>query len=83
MLEVCGMPELITNYLGGYERLAVELATDPGRLAGFRAKLASNIKSTPLFDIALFTRHFERALEMMWDNHEAGNPPSDMHVPAL
>ena len=83
MLEVCGMPELITNSLGGYERLAVELATDPGRLAGFRAKLASNIKSTPLFDIALFTRHFERALEMMWDNHEAGNPPSDMHVPAL
>ena len=83
LLEVCEMPELIGTTMRDVEDIAVGLAHYPARLAAMRAKLAEKVKTTPLFDIALFTRHFERALEMMWDNHEAGVAPRHMRVPEL
>ena len=83
LLEVCEMPELIGPTIRDVEKIAVDLALDPEKLAAVRAKLADKVKTTPLFDIKLFTRHFERALDMMWDNYEAGNAPKTMRVPAL
>jgi protein O-GlcNAc transferase len=83
MLEVGGLPEMIGADLREYERIAVELALNPKKLAAVRAKLATNNAISPLFNVALFTRHFERGLEMMWDNFEAGQPPKDLTVPIL
>jgi predicted O-linked N-acetylglucosamine transferase (SPINDLY family) len=77
------MPELVGCNMTDYERIAVELATDPEKLAATRAKLREQVKTSPLFDIKLFTRHMERAFEMMWENYEAGNSPKNFRVPDL
>ena len=82
LLEVCDMPELIAPTLREYEQIAVDLALNPDRLAALRAKLADKVRTTPLFDIELFTRNFERALEMIWENYEARNEPRHMRVPS-
>jgi protein O-GlcNAc transferase len=83
MLEVGGLPEMIGADLREYKRIAVELALNPEKLAAVRAKLVANNETSPLFNVALFTRHFERGLEMMWNNFEAGQPPKDLTVPIL
>ena len=83
LLEVCQMPELIGATIRDVENIAVGLALDPGKLAAVKAKLSEKVKTTPLFNIELFTRHFEGALQAMWENHEAGNEPRHLHVPPL
>ena len=83
LLEVCEMPELIAADLHAFEDIAVDLALNPAKLAATKAKLAGKVQTSPLFDIELFTRHFERALEMVWENYEVGNAPRHMRVPDL
>ena len=61
VLKAIDLPELITESPRQYEDLAVELATDPQRLAGIRRKLADHRHTTPLFDTRSFTRHLESA----------------------
>ena len=82
-MEVLGMPELVGQSMRECERIAVELASDPVKRAATRAKLAERVQNSPLFDMKLFTRHFERALEKMWEIHEAGNPPQTFRVEPL
>jgi len=83
LLYAVGLPELIAASRDEYERLALSLATEPGRLAEIRKKLAENITTHPLFDTALFTRHMEAAYVAMWERHQAGLPPERIHVQAL
>jgi len=83
LLEVVEMPELIGATMHDYERVAVDLALNPAKLAATRAKLAAKVKTSPLFDIKLFTRHLESAYEMMWENYEAGRAPQLLRVPAI
>ena len=66
LLNAIGLPELVTQTMADYEKLAVTLASDPAQLAGLRQKLAANRLTTPLFDTARFTRHLEAAYEKMW-----------------
>lgn len=75
------MPELTAGSLDEYQRIAIDLGNNPEKLAATKAKLAANLKSTPLFDLDRFTRYFERSLEMVWQNYESGNPPQHMQVP--
>ena len=50
------MPELIVNSAADYEKLAIELASDPARVASLRGRLQENLKAAPLFDTARTTR---------------------------
>jgi protein O-GlcNAc transferase len=61
-LHAIGLPELVTSNRSTYEALARELAQNPGELSRFRARLAANRASFPLFDTARFTHDFEAAL---------------------
>jgi protein O-GlcNAc transferase len=60
LLHAIGMPELVTETAEAYEQLALELATDPARLAAIKTKLAANRSTTPLFDSQQFTRDIEQ-----------------------
>jgi predicted O-linked N-acetylglucosamine transferase (SPINDLY family) len=75
LLTAIGLPELITTSLAAYEGLALRLATEPGRLAALRERLALNRSTMPLFDIARFTRDLERAYTRMWETWSAGRSP--------
>jgi predicted O-linked N-acetylglucosamine transferase (SPINDLY family) len=80
LLRAVGLPELITSTPQQYERLAVELAREPRRLAAIRAKLAEGLRTAPLFDTAASARHLEAAYAGMYDRYLAGLPPEHIRV---
>jgi predicted O-linked N-acetylglucosamine transferase (SPINDLY family) len=69
------LPELISASLPEYERLALELAHAPQRLAELRARLARNRLSQPLFDTAAYTRALESAYRQMHARAARGEAP--------
>jgi predicted O-linked N-acetylglucosamine transferase (SPINDLY family) len=59
LLHAHGLPELVTETVNDYEQLALELATDPARLARIRHKVVANRETAPLFDSEKSTRDLE------------------------
>ncbi|MBR1160270.1 tetratricopeptide repeat protein [Bradyrhizobium elkanii] len=82
LLHAIGLPELIAESPEAYERMAVDLATHPEKLAALRARLAANRLTAPLFDTRRFTRHIEAAYTAMYERHRAGIAPDHIVVPA-
>jgi protein O-GlcNAc transferase len=81
LLNAVDLPELVTATPQDYETLAVMLATQAGKLAAIKQKLADNRLTTSLFDTALFTRHIEAAYAAMVERHHAGLAPDHIVVP--
>lgn len=81
LLNAIGLPELITSTPQAYEDLAIELATNPEKLAAIKDKLANNRLTTPLFDTQRFTRHIEAAYTAMYEQFQANLPPDHIDVP--
>jgi predicted O-linked N-acetylglucosamine transferase (SPINDLY family) len=82
LLRAVGLAELIASTPEQYERLAVELAGSPQRMAGIRAKLAGALRTAPLFDTAASARHLEAAYARMYDRYHAALPPEHIRVDA-
>jgi predicted O-linked N-acetylglucosamine transferase (SPINDLY family) len=80
LLQAVGMPELITESLQDYERLAVALAAEPARLQLLRRKLAGNRHTMPLFDTSRFTRNMETIYSRMWESWQRNERPSGFSV---
>ncbi len=80
LLTAIELPELIAADAAHYEARAIELALDPMQLAALRAKLARNRLTTSLFDTAGFTRHLEKAYDLMHERSVAGQAPDHIHV---
>jgi predicted O-linked N-acetylglucosamine transferase (SPINDLY family) len=80
VLNAIGLPELVTTTLEDYERLAIELATNPEKLTRIKRKLADNRLTTPLFDTKLFTKHIESAYTAMYERHQAGLAPDHINI---
>lgn len=60
LLTAVGLPELITHSQKEYEDLAIELATNPKKLASVRKSLEANRLTKPLFDTKLFVKNLEK-----------------------
>ena len=73
-LHAIGLPELVTERFADYEALALELATQPQLLLGYRARLAANRHTHPLFDMARYSRDFELAMQRVWDDYLSYRP---------
>jgi len=80
LLNAIGLPEMVTNTLEEYEALALELATNRGRLADIKSKLAQNRCTYPLFDTDRFRRHIEAAYTRMWERYQRSEPPASFAV---
>ena len=61
-LTAAGLSDLVTADLPSYEELAYELASDGARLSELRNRLKRARTSSPLFDMASFTRALEQKL---------------------
>ena len=81
LLHAAGLTDLIASTQQEYEELAIEFATNPAKLVTIRQKLLENRLTNPLFNTQLFTRHIERAYEVMYARYQAGLPPEDVVVP--
>ena len=73
-LNAIGLPELIAENVEQYEARALELARRPELLRGYRARLAANRSTHPLFDMARYARDFEDAMERLWSDHSGKAP---------
>ncbi len=76
LLTAVGLPELIVPDLEAYERTAIDLARDPGRIAALRQHLLDARTSAPLFDTPGYARHYEAALTQMVARRAEGRAPS-------
>jgi protein O-GlcNAc transferase len=83
LLRSVGLPELVCGSLTEYEKLALALARDPGRLGGVRQTLQTALLGAPVFDTRRFARHLEAAFEIMWEQYCRGGPPGPFRVSAI
>jgi predicted O-linked N-acetylglucosamine transferase (SPINDLY family) len=83
LLRALGLPELVAEDDTAYVALNIRLATDRDFREGLKARIRKNRFRAPLFDTERFTRHLERAYEMMVERARAGLPPESFDVPAL
>jgi predicted O-linked N-acetylglucosamine transferase (SPINDLY family) len=81
LLSAMGLPELITKTDEDYTDLALDLATNPARLAAINQKLAENRRTAPLFDTEQCTRNIEHAYELVHGRFSRGETPDHCRVP--
>lgn len=75
LLTAAGVPELIAADMNEYEDLAVELATNRGRLAAIRHKIEVSRYTNALFDTERWVRNVEALYWQAWRNFESGSEP--------
>jgi protein O-GlcNAc transferase len=80
LLIAIGAPELITSTQQEYEQLAIELASNPRRLAEIRTKIRDSRLTSPLFDTPRFARNLEAAYAAVHGRHLAGLPPDHVRL---
>jgi len=80
VITALNLPELITTTEEEYEKLAVELATDPKKLKIIKDKLVGNLPIAPLYNTPMFTRHLESAYSMMYDRYQRGLDPDHIYA---
>ena len=66
VLISAGLSDLVTESPADFERLAIELASTPGRLQAIRHRLRDGRDSCALFDTPRFARNLENAYETMF-----------------
>lgn len=62
LLTAAGLPELVTDNLADYERLAIQLGRNPLRLVHLRRYLAEEGRAAALFDVPGLVRDIEDAI---------------------
>lgn len=78
LLTAAGLPELIAYDRSTYERVAIELACQPGRLADIRGKLTATRGSTALFDTPRLARSLETLYLRMYQRQRLGLLPEHL-----
>jgi predicted O-linked N-acetylglucosamine transferase (SPINDLY family) len=68
LLHAAGLPELVTHSMADCERLVLELASTPAKLAELRSRLAAGRDSCALFDTPRFVRNLEQAFDRVWED---------------
>ena len=80
LLSAIGLSELVTHTKSEYEALAIELATNPKKLADIKFKLINNRLITPLFDTPVFTNNLEAAYIKMYEYYQTGLEPEHIVI---
>jgi predicted O-linked N-acetylglucosamine transferase (SPINDLY family) len=65
LLNAVGLPDLVTENLADYERLAITLGRQPQRVASYKRYLAEHGRSSPLFDLPQIVRDIETQFERL------------------
>ena len=71
LLNAIKLPELIATTQFEYESMAIELATNPQKLAAIKQKLFNNRLTTALFDTPLFAKNIETAYTKIYERYQA------------
>lgn len=66
VLNNMGLTEVLAESVEEYERKAIELARETGRLSSLRSSLRQRMRSSPICDTRTFARDVEAAFRAMW-----------------
>jgi len=80
LLTAVNLPELITNSVSEYEKLAIDLATNPKKLLSIRSSLLSKRLSEPLFNTQKFTRDLEKGYKKIYQNFISGGKVKEIMI---
>lgn len=80
LLHSINAPELVTFNDSQYEALILELIDNSEKLAAIKRKLEENRMTAPLFDTIRYTRNFEKAMDLAYENYMRGEQPKDIHL---
>jgi predicted O-linked N-acetylglucosamine transferase (SPINDLY family) len=80
LLKTLDLGELIAHSAEEYEKIAVDLAINRDRLRRIKEKLDVNIQTSSLFDSERFTRHIEKAYELMYERYRNDLEPDHIVV---
>jgi len=69
-LSAIGLPELVAKDADDYVLIAKRLAADRNRLAALRDGMRTRMQSSPLMDVAGFTRGLEDTLLALYNSVE-------------
>ena len=70
-LHAVGLAELVARDADDYVSIALALARDRGRLAQIADRLRETGRRSPLFDMDLYARAFESAIERAFESATA------------
>ena len=79
LLNQLGLAELAANDQNDYVRIAAQLASDTQRRVELRKRLRDQMRTSPLMDVAGFTRELENTLRGLYD--QLANQRDDAHDP--
>ena len=65
LLTAVGLPDLVTESLPDYEKLAITLGRQPARVASYKRYLAEQGRQSPLFDLPRLVRDIETEFERL------------------
>ena len=68
-LFALGLPELVSQTLSDYQRIAVELGRTLAKRTALHSKLNYQRNHAPLFNTQLFTRNIESAFSSIWNRY--------------
>jgi len=80
LLTAAGMADCVTTGVEAYKTFAIRLATDPERLRHVRSVLQDARGHAPFFQPVSIVRTLEQAYEAMWQQCQAGQPPSPIEL---
>ena len=80
LLNAIGLPELITQTVEEYEKLALDLANDSNHINLIKEKIIKNRLIKPLFDTELFTIHLESGYQQVYRNYLNGKSPETIYI---
>jgi predicted O-linked N-acetylglucosamine transferase (SPINDLY family) len=80
LLRHLGLGECVVADLAAYEKLAIELADDPHRLAALKARLRDAVRGATLYDTAAQVARLERGYAQAWARFAAGDAAADMTI---
>ena len=69
LLNALDMKELISNNNEEYEKIAIEISSNPEKLKILKEKLANNHKIKNLFKTKVFTKNLEKAFELVYEKN--------------
>jgi predicted O-linked N-acetylglucosamine transferase (SPINDLY family) len=83
LLRTIGLPELAVASLAEYEALGLRLPRQPELLRAAKARLASNLGASPLFNAGRFAGNIERAFLEMVRVASVGQKPAEINLECL
>jgi protein O-GlcNAc transferase len=72
ILSAMALPELVTDTLGDYKKLAIRLADDRNFYCSTRQKVVNGRNNAPLFNTPNFVKGLEDLFQQMWNCYQKG-----------